>query len=297
MLTRLIPVALAAILALPAKSEPLPVVATFSILGHVVEAVGGDKVKVQTLVGPDRDAHVYQPTPADSRVLAEAKVVVTNGLGFEGWIERLIKASGTRAQIVVATQGLRTRKLADAHGHAHGGSVDPHVWHDPRRMAPYARNIAEGLAAADPANAEVYRIGAANFAGLLGTLDSWAESRFAEVPQAKRKVITTHEAFGYLAERYRLTFRAPKGITTDAEPSAKGIAQLIDQIRAEKIKAVFVENISDRRQIDQLAKEAGVAVGGRLYSDALSGTDGPARTYEALFRHNVSLLTSGMLQN
>lgn len=287
--------ALALFLIRPASAEPMPVVATFSILGHVVEAVGGDKVKVRTLVGPDRDAHVYQPTPADSRVVAEAKLVVTNGLGFEGWIERLIKASGTKAEVVVATKGIATRKLADAHGH--GSGVDPHVWHDPKRMAPYARTVAEGLAKADPANAEAYRQGAAAFAGMLATLDTWAESRFAEIPQAKRKVISTHDAFGYLAERYKLSFRAPRGLTTDAEPSAKGIAQLIDQIRAEKIRAVFVENITDRRMIDQLALEAGATVGGRLYSDALSATDGPAPTYEALFRHNVSLLTSGMLQN
>ncbi len=279
----------------PAFAEPMPVVASFSILGQVVEAIGGDKVKVHTLVGPDRDAHVYQPTPADSRVLAGAKVVVINGLGFEGWIERLVKASGTQAQIVVATKGIPTRKMTDAHGH--GSGVDPHVWHDPQRMAPYARTIAEGLAAADPANGEAYRGSALAFAGLLDTLDKWAETRFAEVPAAKRKAITTHDAFGYLAARYRLTFRAPRGLTTDAEPSAKGIAQLIDQIRAEKTRALFVENITDRRMIDQLAKEAGAVVGGRLYSDALSAADGPAATYEALFRHNVSLLRSGMLQN
>lgn len=297
MTLRLATLLLALLLAFPALAQPMPVVASFSILGHVVEAIGAERVKVHTLVGPDRDAHVYQPTPADSRIVAEAKVVVINGLGFEGWIERLIKASDTKAEIVVATKGIKTRALADAHGHAHGKGADPHVWHDPRRMASYARTVAEGLALADPAGAEAYRTGAAAFAGLLGTLDSWAEARFAEVPQAKRKVITTHDAFGYLAERYRLTFRAPRGLTTDSEPSAKGIARLIDQIRAEKIKAVFVENITDRRLIDQLAKEAGATVGGRLYSDALSAADGPARTYEALFRHNVSLLTSGMLQN
>ena len=291
---------LAAALALPAlsgpaRAEPMPVVATFSILGQIAETIGGDKVRVQTLVGPDRDAHVYQPTPQDSRVLAEARVVLVSGLGFEGWIERLVKASGTKAQIVVATRGIPTRKMAGAHGH--GSGVDPHVWHDPKRMAAYARNLAEGLAAADAANAEAYRASSAAFIGRLEAMDAWAEAEFAKVPAAKRKVITTHDAFGYLAERYKLTFRSPRGVTTDAEPSAKGTAQLIDQIRAEKIKAVFVENITDRRMIDQLAKEAGAAVGGRLYSDALSAADGPAATYEALFRHNVSLLTSGMLQN
>ena len=286
---------LALLATLPARAEPMPVVATFSILGQIAETIGGDKLRVQTLVGPDRDAHVYQPTPQDSRVLAEAKVVLVSGLGFEGWIERLVKASGTKAQVVVATKGIPTRKMADAHGH--GSGVDPHVWHDPKRMAAYVRNLAEGLAAADAANAEAYRASSAAFIGRLEAMDAWAEAEFAKVPAAKRKVITTHDAFGYLAERYKLTFRSPRGVTTDAEPSAKGIAQLINQIRAEKTKAVFVENITDRRMIDQLAKEAGAAVGGRLYSDALSAAGGPAATYEALFRHNVSLLTSGMLQN
>ncbi len=282
-------------LSAPARAEPLPVVATFSILGQIAETIGGDKIRVQTLVGPDRDAHVYQPTPQDSRVLAEARVVLVNGLGFEGWIERLVKASGTKAAVVTATRGIPSRKMTDAHGH--GSGVDPHVWHDPRRMIAYVRNLAEGLAGADPANAETYRAAGAALAGRLEALDSWAEAEFARVPAAKRKVITTHDAFGYLAERYKLTFRSPRGLTTDAEPSAKGIARLIDQIRAEKIRALFVENITDRRMIDQLGKEAGAVVGGRLYSDALSAADGPAATYEALFRHNVSLLTSGMLQN
>jgi len=294
---RLVLALLVGLWAMPSTAQPLPVVASFSILADIVAAVGGDRVKVVSLVGPDQDAHVYQPTPADSRMVAEAKLIVTNGLGYEGWIERLIKASGTKAQIVVATRNIRTRRMTDAHGHSHGKAEDPHVWHDPRRMMRYADNIAEGLAKADPAGAEVYRNGAQAMAARLAAMDSWAEARFAEVPQAKRKLITSHDSFGYLAERFRLTLRSPRGITTDAEPSAKGIAALIDQIRKDGIKAVFIENITDRRLVEQLAREAGVTVGGRLYSDALSGTDGPARTYEALFRHNVALITSAMLQN
>jgi zinc/manganese transport system substrate-binding protein len=281
----------------PAAAQPMPVVATFSILADVVRDIGGERIAVTTLVGPDQDAHAYQPTPADSRTVAGAKVVVTNGLGFEGWIDRLIKASGTRGTVVVASTGLRTRAAAHGHGHSHGKGADPHVWHDPRRMAVYARTIADGLAAADPGGAEVYRANAAAFGERMARLDAWAEAEFAKVPAAKRKVITGHDAFGYLAERYKLTFRSPKGISTDAEPSAKAIADLIRQIREEKIRAIFVENISDRRLIDQLSREAGAVVGGRLYSDALSGPGGPAASYESLFRHNVALLTSAMLQN
>lgn len=294
---RLVLAFLLALFAAPALAQPMPVVASFSILADVVAAVGGERVKVVSLVGPDQDAHVYQPTPTDSRVLAEARIVIVNGLGFEGWIERLIKASGTKAEIVTATRNIRTRRMADAHGHAHGKDADPHVWHDPRRMMRYADNIADGLAKADPAGAEAYRVGAQSVAVRLAALNSWAEARFAEVPAAKRKVITSHNSFGYLAERFRVSFKSPRGLTTDAEPSAKAVAALIDQIRKEGIKAVFVENITDRRLVEQLAREAGVTIGGRLYSDALSGTDGPARTYEALFRHNVALLTSAMLQN
>lgn len=285
--------------ALPARSEPLPVVASFSILADVVRLVGGDRIEVRALVGPDQDAHVYQPTPDDVRAVAAARVVVTNGLGFEGWIDRLIKASDTRAARVVATAGIRTRQMAggDGHGHSHGKLVDPHVWHDPRRMAAYARTIADGLALADPAGADAYKANAAAFAERAAAADAWAEGEFAKVPLPKRKVITSHDAFGYLAERYKLTLASPRGISTEAEPSAKGIAALIRQIREQKIKAVFIENITDRRLVDQLAKEAGAVVGGRLYSDALSAPGGPAATWESLFRSNVGLLTSAMLQN
>jgi zinc/manganese transport system substrate-binding protein len=295
---RLVLLALALLVVVaPAAAQPMPVVASFSILADIVRDVGGDRVQVVSLVGPDQDTHVFQPSPADSRRVAEAKVVVTNGLGFEGWIDRLIKASGTKATVVVATTGIKTRRMTDADGHGHGKAADPHVWHDPRRMTAYANTIAAGLAKADPAGAEVYRNGAAALAVRFAAIDSWAEARFAEVPVPKRKVITSHDAFGYLAERFKITFRSPRGISTSAEPSAKGIAALIDQIRKEKIKALFVENITDRRLIEQLAKETGATVGGRLYSDALSSADGPARSYEALFRHNVTLLTSAMLQN
>ncbi len=285
------------LLALPAEAEPVPVVASFSILADVVRTIGGERVEVRALVGADQDAHVYQPTPEDVRAVAAARVVVTNGLGFEGWIDRLIKASDTRAARVVATAGIQTRRMAGGDGHGHGKLADPHVWHDPRRMAVYGRTIADGLAAADPAGAEAYKANAAAFAGRMAALDAWAESQFAKVPVQRRKVITSHDSFGYLAERYRLTLASPRGISTAAEPSAKGIAALIRQIREQKIRAVFIENITDRRLVEQLAREAGAAVGGRLYSDALSAPGGPAATYEALFRSNVALLTSAMLQN
>ena len=294
---RLIFAVAALLLAMPLRAEPLPVVASFSILADVVRMVGGDRIEVRALVGPDQDAHVYQPTPDDVRAVAAARVVVTNGLGFEGWIDRLIKASDTRATRVVATAGIPTRQMAGGDGHGHGKLVDPHVWHDPRRMAAYARTIAEGLALADPAGADASRAHAAAFAERAAAADTWAEAEFAKVPAQKRKVITSHDAFGYLAERYKLTLASPRGISTGAEPSAKGIAALIRQIREQKIKAVFIENITDRRLVDQLAKEAGAAVGGRLYSDALSAPGGPAATWESLFRSNVGLLTSAMLQN
>lgn len=294
---RLVLAVAALLLAVPAAAEPLPVVASFSILADVVRTIGGERVEVRALVGPDQDAHVYQPTPDDVRAVAAARVVVTNGLGFEGWIDRLVKASGTKAARVVATAGIPTRRMAGGDGHGHGKVVDPHVWHDPSRMAAYGRTIADGLALADPAGAEAYKANAAAFAGRMAALDAWAEAEFAKVPSQKRKVITSHDAFGYLAERYKLTLASPRGISTAAEPSAKGIAALVRQIREQKIRAVFIENITDRRLVEQLAREAGAVVGGRLYSDALSAPGGPAATYESLFRSNVVLLTSAMLQN
>ncbi|MDC7701507.1 metal ABC transporter solute-binding protein, Zn/Mn family [Vogesella indigofera] len=276
----------------------LPVVASFSIMADITREVGGERVSVVSLVGADQDAHVFQPKPADVKKLAEAKVFVVNGLGFEGWINRLNKSANFKGVTVTAANGLKPLAVAedghghDEHGHDHG-RADPHAWHNPQHVLRYVDNIAAGLSRADAAGAAYYRERAAAYKARLQELDSWAGKQFAAVPAARRKVLTSHDAFAYLGQRYAIRFMAPQGVSTDAEASAKSVAQLIRQVKKEQVKAVFIENMSDRRLIDQLAKEAGVKVGGKLYSDALSSQPG-ARSYLEMFRSNVTALSQSM---
>lgn len=289
----------AAAFALPVAAraaEPVPVVATFSVIADITRAVGGDRVAIRTLVPADSDAHVYQPTPGDAQALAAARLVVTNGLGMEGWIDRLIKASGYKGEAVTATKGIKTITMEDDdHGHGHGKKVtDPHAWQNALNGQIYARNIAEGLARVDPEGAATYRANAESYAAELKTLDGWVKAEIATVPAGQRKVITSHDAFGYLAAAYGITILSPQGISTEAEPSAKDVARLIRQIRKEKVRAVFIENMTDPRLIQQIARETGAVVGGTLYSDALSPAGGPADTYIKMFRYNLPLLVAGM---
>lgn len=284
-------------------NEPIPVTVTFSLLGDLVKQVGGDKVKVSTLVGPDGDAHVYQPTPQDVQALAKAKVLVSNGLGFEGWLERLDQASGFKGVKVVASTGVKARHLAeeghDEEGHHedshhHHGSQDPHAWNDPLNVLTYVDNIAAGLGKVDPDNAALYGANAASYKAQITSLDMRYKLEFAKLPEERRRAITSHDAFGYLGAAYHLDLLAPQGMSTDAEPSAAQVAALIRQIRSQKIPALFVENISDPRLIEQIARETGVKVGGKLYSDALSPADGPAATYLAFVDHNLSTLLAAL---
>ncbi len=289
----------AAITAMPLAAraaDPVPVVATFSVLADITRAVGGDRVAIRTLVPANNDAHVYQPSPGDAQALAAARLVVTNGLNMEGWIDRLIKASGYKSEVVTATRGIKTITMEDdGHGHGHGKkATDPHAWQNALNGQVYARNIAEGLARIDPAGATAYRANAEAYAAELQALDGWIKAEVATVPAGQRKVITSHDAFGYLAAAYGITILAAQGISTEAEPSAKDVARLIRQIRKEKVRAVFIENMTDPRLVQQIAKETGATVGGTLYSDALSPPGGPADTYVKMFRHNLPLLVAGM---
>lgn len=282
--------ALVAMLALcqPAIAQKLKIVATFSIVGDMVERVAGGKVELTTLVAPDADAHVFEPTPADARAVAGAQIVFANGLGFEPWLDRLINSTNARAKVVNVSQGVRVRTFKQ------GGASDPHAWQDAHNAAAYVGNIALALAGADPTNAVKYQANGADYINEINALDREISVAFAKIPKADRRVITTHDAFGYFAAAYFVEFIAPLGISTEEQPSAKGVARLIEQIKRERIRAVFVENISDPRLIEQIARETGAKIGGKLYSDALSTKAGPAPTYLAMMRHNVRLLTAAM---
>ena len=274
----------------PARAEPLraplPVVASFSILGDFLRQVGGDAVRVSVLVGPDSDAHVYEPTPADARKVSEAKLVFVNGLGFEGWLDRLVAAADAKSRIIVASAGITPRKLA--------GGLDPHAWQDVANARRYVENIRDALKSADPERAALYEAKAAAYLATLETLDKEIVSAIAAIPSQRRRIVSTHDAFGYFAARYGLEFIAPQGVSTEAEPSARDIARIIDAARREKVAAVFLENISDPRLAQRLAKESGVRLGGELYSDALSKPDGPGASYVEMMRHNIEELTKAL---
>ncbi|HWV54340.1 metal ABC transporter substrate-binding protein [Pseudorhodoplanes sp.] len=299
MLTRrvLIAAALVAIASAAQAQDKMPVVATFSILGDIASNVGGDRVAVRNLVGPNSDAHVYSPSPADAKTLSDAKVIVTNGLGFEGWLARLIKSSNTRATTIVASKGIKPRKLAGAHSHDHGhgqSDGDPHAWQSVANVKTYVANIRDGLIAADPAGKATFEANAAAYFEKLDALDRDVKETISRIPPERRKIITTHDAFGYFRDAYGVEFIAPQGVSTDSEASARDVARIITQIRKQKIPAVFLENISDARLLSRIADETGAKVGGTLYSDALTDEKGPAPTYIDLIRHNIRTLSAAL---
>jgi zinc/manganese transport system substrate-binding protein len=286
----LIAAATALTLTSPALAAEVDAVASFSILGDMVARVGGDRVAVTTIVGPNADTHVYEPKPGDAIAVAGADIFFVNGLGFEGWMERFVESTGYQGPLIVASDGVKTHTMDDE-----GETVtDPHAWQSLGNGLLYVENIAKGLCQVDAAGCETYTANAEAYEAEIAALDNAVKAGIAAVPESRRKVITTHDAFGYFGEAYGVTFLAPEGISTDAEPSAADVARLITQIKAEGVTALFIENMSDGRLVEQIADETGVQVGGELYADALSEADGPAATYLDMFRHNISLLIPAM---
>lgn len=317
-------VCLSAVLGTAQAADPLKVVASFSILGDIVREVGGADISLTTLVGPDGDAHGYEPTPGDAKKLADARVLVVNGLDFETWLPKLTKASGFAGQTVTASRGVAPRKFAghddgDGHDHDHDhdhkhedkhdhdhdddhkhghhhhhGDADPHAWQSLANGVIYARNVADGLAAADPAHAQAYRQRADTYIAKLQALDASVRKSFDAIGADRRKVVTSHDAFGYFGDAYGVTFIPAMGVSTDAEPSAREVAAIIEQVRRDKVPAVFVENISSPKLVEQIARETGAKVGGTLYSDALSKPGQPGATYLEMFEWNARQLAAAL---
>jgi zinc/manganese transport system substrate-binding protein len=274
-------------IAFPAHAQDrVNVVASFSILGDFVGNVGGDRVDVTTLVGPNGDVHVYTPPPADARKIAEAKLLVVNGLGLEGWLPRLVQSSGGKATIVEASNDIKPLQV--------GAAADPHAWQSVANAKIYVANIRDALDTADPAGAATYQANAQNYLAKLDVLDHEVREAVSQIPQSRRKVISTHRAFGYFAAAYGIEFIAPLGVSTESEPSARDIAGIIKQIKIEAIPAVFLENISDDRLMRRISAETGAHIGGTLYSDSLTDEKGEAPTYIDMVRHNIKALTSAL---
>ena len=285
--------------------DKIKVIASFSILGDLVKNVGGDRVDVSTLVGPNGDAHVFSPSPADARRVATSRVIFVNGLGFEGWMTRLVKASGTKAPLVVVSKGIKVREMEEEgrrhesqkervhdkkNGHGHD-EQDPHAWQSVVNAKIYVANIRDGLTKADPAGKETYSTNADAYLAKLDALEKEIKREIAKIPADRRRIITSHDAFGYFGAAYGIKFISPEGMSTESQASAKDVAKIIVQIKKQMIPAVFMENISSARLIEQIARETGAKIGGTLYSDALSEPGGPAGTYIDMMRHNVRELS------
>ncbi|MEM7170541.1 MAG: zinc ABC transporter substrate-binding protein [Pseudomonadota bacterium] len=269
-----------------AAADKLQVVASFSILGDMVRQVSGDLAEVTTIVGPDADAHIYTPNAGDAKAVADADVIFVNGLGFETWSQTLIDTSGTEGQVFVATEGI-TPLTVD-------GEIDPHAWNALTNGTTYVSNIAAGLAQVDPDNAATYQANAKAYNERLTALHESAIGELEQLPADRRTVVTAHDAFGYLADAYGMTFLAPVGIDTEAEPSAKELSDLIDHLKDAGAGALFVENITSPALVEQIERETGIEIGGRLYSDALSERGGPATSYEKMFEHNLGVLIQAL---
>ena len=266
--------------------EKIKVVASFSILGDMIRQVTGDLAEVTTIVGPDADAHVYTPSTADAKSVAHAEVIFVNGLGFETWSQTLIEASKTNAEVFIATNGI-TPLMVD-------GQIDPHAWNSLKNGMQYVANIAGAMAQIDTINAKAYKGNARIYTARLEKLHKQALERHAKLKADQCVVVTSHDAFGYLEADYGLTFLAPLGIDTDSEPSARDLTKLIDHLKSVGAGALFVENITNPSLIQQIARETGIQVGGRLFSDALSERGGPATSYEEMFKHNLETLITAL---
>ncbi|WP_421399386.1 zinc ABC transporter substrate-binding protein AztC [Agrobacterium fabrum] len=314
---------LSPVLMAQASAAELKVVASFSIIADFAKNVGGDRIEITTLVGPDGDAHVYEPRPADAVAVSKAGVVLVNGLEFEGFLKRLIDTSGTKAPVVELTKGVDPLKLSDepaghAHpeaeeeeghdhkaeevghdhgheGHHHHGEFDPHAWQSIKNAEIYVKNIAGAFCEVDKAGCATYTANSEAYIAKLAALNDKVKTEIAAIPPEKRVIITSHDAFGYFEHAYGLNFLAPEGISTESEASAADVAKLVDQVKHDKASAIFVENITDKRLIDQIASETGLKVGGTLYSDALSTADGPASTYIDMINHNMKTITAAVL--
>ncbi|KAA3501341.1 metal ABC transporter substrate-binding protein [Rhizobium rhizogenes] len=314
---------LSPILMAQASAAELKVVASFSIIADFAKNVGGDRVEITTLVGPDGDAHVYEPRPADAVAVSKADVVLVNGLEFEGFLKRLIDTSGTKAPVVELTKGVEPLKLSeepaghahpeaeeeeghdhkaeeaghdhDHEGHHHHGEFDPHAWQSIKNSEIYVKNIAGAFCEVDKAGCATYTANSDAYIAKLAALNEKVKTEVAAIPPEKRVIITSHDAFGYFEHAYGLNFLAPEGISTESEASAADVAKLVDQVKHDKASAIFVENITDKRLIDQIASETGLKVGGTLYSDALSAADGPAATYIDMVNHNIQTIKAAVL--
>ncbi|MFV8834722.1 zinc ABC transporter substrate-binding protein [Aquisalimonas sp.] len=287
----------------PLSADKVQVVASFTVIADMTREVAGEHATVTSLVGPDGDSHAFEPAPEHARRIARADLVVRNGLGFEGWMDRLLEAAGGSAHVVTASRGVDAIEAGDhAHDHHHGeghghGHADPHAWLDVRRASTYVRNIRDGLKAVDPDHAQIYAERAEAYLQELQALDSHIRDTITAIPGERRRILTSHAAFGYFEDAYGVTFLSPRGLSTEAEPSAADVAELVRAVRAQRVAALLPDNLTDARLLHRIAEEGDMAVGPTLYSDALSPGDGPAPTYLRMMGYNAEVIAEALAAN
>lgn len=274
-----------------AYADRLNVVATFSILGDMVARVGGEHIELTTLVGPDADSHAFEPTPAALRAMKNADLVVVNGISYEGWIGRLIVSSGYSGPVIVAARDVTALTVNDRL------ELDPHAWQSVSSSLRYVANIRDGLIEADRGRSAKYKENAERYSRELQALEDWIREQIGQVPEEKRVVVTSHDAFQYFGRSYGVRFLSPDGVDGASGSSAARLARIVDRMRKDHIRAVFPGNTADDSMLAQLRQDAGAVIGGTLYPDALSAPGGPAPSYIAMMRHNVSRLVEGMQRN
>lgn len=292
---------LLSMLSLPLGAGEVRVVASFTIVADMTREVAGDRAVITTLVGPDGDAHAFEPAPEHARRIARADLVVRNGLGFEGWMDRLLEAADGSAGVVTASDGVERIEASGHdhghehdHGHHHHGDADPHAWLDIRRAKTYVRNIRDGLQAVDPDHADVYAARAQGYLVQLEALDDRIREKLAGIPEDRRRILTSHAAFGYFADAYGVEFLSPRGLSTESEPSAADVADLVREMRAQRVSALLPDNLTDARLLHRIAAEGSMSVGATLYSDALSPAEGPAPTYLKMMEHNANVIADAL---
>jgi zinc/manganese transport system substrate-binding protein len=287
----LVPLVLLLMSFTPARAEPLTIVASFSIIADMAEKIGGPRVAVASLIPRATDPHVFQPSPNDARLLQSAQIIFINGLGLEGSVERLIASAGQSKKQVVLSKKITPLHLVE-NGQDHG--EDPHAWHDVRNAKLYSETIRDALILADPQGREHYNQRAQDYLQALDALDTEIRRDLASIPPERRVIVTNHDAFGYFARAYQISMLAPQGVSTETEPSARDIARVIKQIRAQKIPAVFLENVADPRLMAQISRETGAKIGNPLFTDSLSVENGPAPTYIDMMRANLASFTKAL---
>lgn len=268
------------------------VVTSFTILADFVQQVGQDKVDVLNLVSADSDPHMYEPTPQDVKNIAKADIIFINGLGFEGWLGRLTKAANTKGDVVVCTEHIHPRLVFED-----TLLKDPHAWHSIPHAKIYVQNIARALKKKDPSNKAFYEKNMRTYLEKLTQLDESMRRRIDHIPPNRRKIITAHDAFGYFGNSYGVQVFAPQGVSTESETKIHSIIDLVKQIKQEKIRIIFIEKISNPKVIQQISDETGAQIGGELYADGLSATDGPANSYINMVRYNFNLILNSMIEN